>query len=135
LDGNWILHSQFLVTLHSSALDNSQLQYTGHYTRTSARARARTHARTHTHTHTHTESSRSAAPHQSSGTGFQQQTFPFLGSRTVAVLQPQRLLTHSALTNSILLAPLDTLKIFTPLDCSRTAFTFAGYEHMQSNNY
>jgi hypothetical protein len=32
---------------------------------------------------------------QPSGTGFQQQAFPFLGSRTVPVPQPQRLTVHS----------------------------------------
>jgi hypothetical protein len=40
---------------------------------------------------TRTESSRSAIPHKSSGTGFQRQMFPFLCSRTIPIPQSQRL--------------------------------------------
>jgi hypothetical protein len=41
-----------------------------------------------------TESSWSAVLHQSSGTGFQQRTFPLLNSRTVPVPQSQRPTVH-----------------------------------------
>jgi hypothetical protein len=47
--------------------------------------------------------------HQSSSNGLKRWTFTFLDSRTIPTPQPQRLLTHRALTNSILLAPLHTL--------------------------
>jgi hypothetical protein len=36
----------------------------------------------------------------SSGTGFQRQTFPFLGSLTVPAPQPQQILTHRAINPS-----------------------------------
>jgi hypothetical protein len=49
--------------------------------------------------------------HQTSGTGFQRRTFPFMGSRTVPVPRPQQLVTHRALNgNSIVLAPLHSPK-------------------------
>jgi hypothetical protein len=44
--------------------------------------------------YTSTESSWSAVPHYSSGTGFQRWTFTFLGSRTIPFAQPQQLLTR-----------------------------------------
>jgi hypothetical protein len=59
--------------------------------------------------------------HQSSATGFQWQTFPFMDSQPVPVPQPQQLFTHSALTNSLMLAPLYTLKSIPFWSCSRTA--------------
>jgi hypothetical protein len=51
--------------------------------------------------YTRTESPLPDAPHQSSGTGFQRRPFPFLGSRTISVPQPQQHLTYIALTSPI----------------------------------
>jgi hypothetical protein len=47
-----------------------------------------------------TESSWSAAPHWTSGTGFQRRTLAFLLSRTVSATQAQQCSTHSALTGT-----------------------------------
>jgi hypothetical protein len=55
--------------------------------------------------YTRTEASQSAVRHQSSGTGFQRQTFLFLGSRTVPAEQSQQMLTRSSL-------PLQELPLF-----------------------
>jgi hypothetical protein len=64
---------------------------------------------------------------QSSGTGFQHQMFPLLGSRTVPVPQLQQPLTHSALKNFTVLAPLHMLKSSLFCSYSKTVFTFTGY--------
>jgi hypothetical protein len=50
--------------------------------------------------YTRTDSSQSAVLQRSSGAGFQRQTFPFLGSRTIFLPQSQQLLTYSVLNFS-----------------------------------
>jgi hypothetical protein len=88
LVSGFIGHLQFLITIQSSPIVNSHnLQCTIACN----------------------ESLWSAVLHQSSGTSFQWWIFHFLGSQTVLVPQPQQLLTHSAVTNITVLAPLHIL--------------------------
>jgi hypothetical protein len=81
---------------------------------------------------TRTESSWSAVPHYSSGTGFQLRTFSFLGPRTVPATLPQQHLTQM---HSLELPPL--VQICTVWSSLNNCFNWTSVQyllHWRSNN-